>query len=184
MSKKKEFFLVRWFKRMFFGADKEVKDLLKEEQVQTPFKMMARNFLHKRTVQVGLTVFLLIFLFVTVGPYFFPLDLSDQDSTLINLPPGYNMMKMPKEMNGKVADIAPGNTYGIGLDTDGKIHTWGVTRITDKIDLKDIPEEVQNAEIVRLAAGADHVVAMDANGQMYVWGNTRLQQDKFSSDMN
>ena len=160
-NKKKEFFLVRWFKRMFFGPDKEVQDLLKEEQVQTPFKMMAKNFFHKRTVQVGLTVFILIFLFVTVGPYFFPLDLSDQDSTLINLPPGYSMMKLPKEMDGKVADIAPGNTYGIGLDTDGKIHTWGVTRITDKIDLKDIPEEVQNAEIVRLAAGADHVVAMD-----------------------
>ena len=183
-NKKKEFFLTRWFKRMFFGPAKEVQDLLKEEQVQTPFKMMAKNFFHKRTVQVGLTVFILIFLFVTVGPYFFPLDLSDQDSTLINLPPGYSMMKLPKEMDGKVADIAPGNTYGIGLDTDGKIHTWGVTRITDKIDLKDIPEEVQNAEIVRLAAGADHVVAMDVNGQMYVWGNTRLQQDKYSSDMN
>ncbi|MBP3648099.1 MAG: ABC transporter permease subunit [Clostridia bacterium] len=169
---------------MFFGPAKEVQDLLKEEQVQTPFKMMAKNFFAKRTVQVGLTVFILIFLFVTVGPAFFPLDLSDQDSTLINLPPGYNMMKLPEEMKGNVADIAPGNTYGIGLDKNGKIHTWGVTRITDKIDLKDIPEEVQNAEIVRLAAGADHVVAMDANGQMYVWGNTRLQQDKYSTDMN
>ena len=183
-SKKKEFFLVRWFKRMFFGPAKEMQDLLKEEQVQTPFKMMAKNFFAKRTVQVGLSVFILIFLFVTVGPHFFPLDLSDQDSTLINLPPGYSMMKLPEEMKGNVADIAPGNTYGIGLDGNGKIHTWGVTRITDKIDLKDIPEEVQNAEIVRLAAGADHVVAMDVNGQMYVWGNTRLQQDKYSSDMN
>ena len=182
-NNKKQFFLVRWFKRMFLGHDQEVKDLLKEEQVQTPFKMMAKNFFHKRTVQVGLTVFILIFLFVTVGPVFFPLDLSDQDSTLINLPPGYSMMKLPAEINGKVADIAPGNTYGIGLDTDGHVHTWGVTRITDKIDLKDIPEEVQNADLVRLAAGSDHAVALDVNGQLYVWGNTRLSQNKYSSDM-
>ena len=182
-KEKKEFFLVRWFKRMFLGHDQEIKDLLKEEQVQTPFKMMAKNFIHKRTVQVGLTVFILIFLFVTVGPYFFPLDLSDQDSTLINLPPGYSMMTLPKEMQGKVMDIAPGNTYGIGLDSNGKVHTWGVTRITEKIDLADIPEEVQNAELKMIAAGSDHAVAMDVNGQLYVWGNTRLQQDKFSSDM-
>ena len=130
-----------------------------------------------------LTVYLLIFLFVLIGPYFFPLDLSDQDSTLINLPPGYNMMKVPEEMKGKIADIAAGNTYGIGLDTDGKLHTWGVTRITDKIDIADIPEEVRNAEIKMLAAGSDHAVALDVNGQLYVWGNTRLQQDKYGSDM-
>ncbi len=181
---KKEFFLVRWFKRMFFGSSKEVMDIMKEEQVQTPFKMMAKNFFKKTTVRIGLTVFILIFLFVSVGPYFFPLDLSDQDSTLINLPPGYTMMSLPKEMQSNVADIAPGNTYGLGLDADGHVHTWGVTRITEKIDIADIPEEVQNAELTMIAAGADHAVALDVNGQMYVWGNTRLQQDKFTSDMN
>ena len=30
-NKKKQFFLVRWFKRMFFGPEKELQDLLKEE---------------------------------------------------------------------------------------------------------------------------------------------------------
>ena len=182
-NKKKQFFLARWFKRMFMGSSKEIQDLLKEEQVQTPLKLMAQNFFKKWTVRVGLSVYILIFLFVTIGPRFFPLDLSDQDSTLINLPPGYNMMKLPEEMNGKIADIAAGNTYGIGLDTDGKLYTWGTTRITDKIDIADIPEEVQNADLQMIAAGADHAVALDANGQLYVWGNTRLQQDKYSNDM-
>ncbi len=182
-NKKKEFFLVRWFKRMFFGPQKEIQDLLKEEQVETPLKLMAKNFFKKWTVRIGLSIYILIFLFVTIGPQFFPLDLSDQDSTLINLPPGYSMMKLPEEMQGKIADIAPGKTYGIGLDTDGHLHTWGVTRITEKIDIADIPEEVRNAEIKMMAAGADHAVALDANGQIHVWGNTRLQQDKFSSDM-
>ena len=182
-NKKKQFFLVRWFKRMFFGSSKEIQDLLKEEQVQTPLKMMVKNFFGKWTVRIGLSVYLLIFLFVLIGPKFFPLDLSDQDSTLINLPPGYNMMKIPEEMQGKIADIAAGNTYGIGLDTDGHLYTWGTTRITDKIDIADIPEEVLNADLKMIAAGADHAVALDTNGQLYVWGNTRLQQDKFDNDM-
>ncbi|MBQ7519355.1 MAG: ABC transporter permease subunit, partial [Clostridia bacterium] len=62
-------------------------------------------------------------------------------------------------------------------------HTWGYTRITEKINIASIPEEVQNADIVMFAAGDDHVVAMDENKQLYVWGNTRLQQANFSSDM-
>lgn len=181
-GKKKEFFLVRWFKRTFLGQ-KEVVDLLTEEQMQTPFKTMAKKFLKKGTVRFALITFLLIFALVLIGPNFLVLDLSEQDSTLTNLPPGFSMMKVPDSMQGKVVDIAPGNTYGIGLDADGHVHTWGVTRITDKIDLANIPQEVQDATLVKLASGSDHAVALDENGQLYVWGNTRLQQDKFSSEM-
>ena len=184
MASKKEFFLVRWFKRAFLGSNKEVVDLLKEEQLQTPFKTMAKKFLKKKTVIFALSMFALIFAFVMIGPKYWVLDLSEQDSTLTNQPPGYYMMDVPEEMNGHVLDIAPGGTYGIGLDDNGKIHVWGNTRITEKINLADIPEEVLSANIVSIAAGSDHVVALDDAGQLYVWGNTRLQQDKFSSDMN
>ena len=182
-SKKKEFFLVRWFKRMFFGRDKEIVDIMHEEQLQTPFKTMMKKFLKKKTVVFALITFLLIFAFVLIGPNYWVLDLSEQDSTLINLPPGYNMMDVPDEIAGNIADIAPGDTYGLGIDNDGKVYTWGTTRITEKIDLAEIPEEVKNAKIVELAAGADHAVALDENGQLYVWGNTRLQQGNFTSDM-
>jgi hypothetical protein len=48
MKNKKEFFLVRWFKRAFFGRHNEVVDLLKEEQLQTPFKTMVKKFLKKK----------------------------------------------------------------------------------------------------------------------------------------
>ena len=82
-----------------------------------------------------------------------------------------NMMKIPDGMKHKVADISPGTTYGVGVDTDGKVYIWGYTRITDTIDLKNIPEEVQNAKIVNVAAGYDHIVALDD------WGNKRLGQD-------
>ncbi len=183
MAKKKGFFLTRWLKRGVIGSDQEVKDIMQEEQVQTPFRTMARNFFGKLTVRIGLCGFILIFLFVLIGPRYWVLDLSDQDSTLTNLPPTQNMMSVPAEMKGKIADIAAGRTYGVGLDTDGKLHTWGYTRITEKINIADIPQEVQDADLVMFAAGEDHVVALDVNGQLYVWGNTRLQQGNFTNDM-
>ena len=54
MKNKKGFFLARWFKRAFMGNDHEVRDIMAEEQVQTPFRTMVRNFLGKRTVRVGI----------------------------------------------------------------------------------------------------------------------------------
>lgn len=184
MSKKKnEFFLVRWLKRMLLRSRPEL-SLEEEEKIQTPIRQMVANFTHKPLAMIGLVVFLAIFVFVCVGPHYWPLDLSDQDASLVNLPPSNNMMKTPQEMlDAGIADIAAGNTYGIGIDVDGKIYVWGHSRITDKVDLADIPQEVRQADIVSIAAGTDHIVALDAEGQVYVWGNTRLKQDQFSNDM-
>ncbi len=69
------------------------------------------------------------------------------------------------------------------MDNEGELYSWGYTRITDKIDVADIPDEVRSADLVQIAAGTDHVVAVDADGEVYFWGNTRLQQNKFSNDM-
>ena len=92
-NKKKGFFLTRWIKRAFMGSDQEVRNIMQEEQVQTPFRTMMKNFLAKRTVRVGIFGFVLVFLFVLIGPSIWVLDLSEQDSTLINLPPSNDMMR-------------------------------------------------------------------------------------------
>lgn len=182
-NKKKEFFLVRWFKRCVLGERKEL-SLEEEEKIQTPMRAMVSNFVHKPLAMLGLIVFLAIFVFVLIGPKFWPLDLSDQDASLTNLPPSNDMMTVPDALiKTGIADITAGNTYGIGTDVNGKLYIWGHTRITDKIDVANIPQEVLEADIVSVAAGTDHVVAIAQDGEVYVWGNTRLGQDKFSSDM-
>ena len=182
-NKKKEFFLVRWFKRCFLGDRAEL-STEEEERIQTPMRAMVSSFVHKPLAMMGLIVFLAIFVFVLVGPRIWPLDLSDQDASLTNLPPSNDMMAVPKEMLAAgVADIASGNTYGIGTDVNGKLYMWGHTRVTDKIDMADIPQEVLDADLTYIAAGTDHCVAVAEDGQVYVWGNTRLQQDKFTTDM-
>ena len=182
-NKKKEFFLVRWLKRCFLGERKEL-SYEEEERIQTPMRAMVNNFVHRKLAMAGLIVFLSIFVFVMIGPKFWPLDLSDQDASLTNLPPSSNMMTIPEQLlKTGIADIASGNTYGIGTDVNGEIYMWGHTRITDKIDVSNIPEEVLSADIVSIAAGSDHVAALAEDGQVYVWGNTRLKQDKFSKEM-
>ena len=109
MEKKKKSTL---FTRLF-GNRNKVTDFMTEEQLQSPGRLILKNFLHNRLGMIGLIVFLLIFLLVMIGPKFYPLDLSYQDNTQLNVAPGMNMMSIPEGMKHKVADISPGTTYGV-----------------------------------------------------------------------
>ena len=179
-SKKRRFSLLS---RLFGNRNKE-RSFLEEEQLQSPGRLVLRNFLHNKLGMTGLILFLAIFLFVLIAPQLFQLDLGYQDNTQSNVPPTMSMMSLPDELKGHVVDIAPGTTYAVGVSDEGKVYTWGHTRITDTIDLADIPEEVQQAKIVKVAAGYDHIVALDENGGVYVWGNTRLGQDRLPNEIS
>ena len=172
------------FARMF-GMQKKERSFMEEEALQSPTRVAARNFFHRPTAVFGLVVFIMIFLLVMIGPYFMPIDLGHSDSNLTNIAPGYNMMSVPKQMRQEgVADIAAGQTYGIGLSKAGKVYTWGYTKVSDAIDLKDVPEELTNGSVnVKfMAAGNDHAVAIDENNEFYFWGNNRLFQDQYESN--
>ncbi len=164
-----------WFFRMVINPGKEL-DFLAEEQVTSPGKMMFKSFLHNRIAMTGLVMFLLILAIVTIGPFFFPIDLAYQDTTQINVPPGMSMMSVPKELLSDVKILESGTTYGIGVSNAGKVYTWGYTSVTKSADVANIPQEVMNAQIVDLAVGFDHVAAVDADGHLYAWGNDRLNQ--------
>lgn len=178
MAKKKEFFLKRWASRLFH-RDREEMSILEEEALQSPFKLVLKNFWANKLSRFGLIVFIIIFLGVLFLPYVIQIDLGYQDNTQTNVPPGLNMMKVPKELKENLELIEPGNTFGVGLDKDGKVYTWGHTKLTSLLDLADIPEEVKNTKVVKLAVGSDHITALDDKGQLYTWGSTRLQQDRY-----
>ena len=164
-----------FFSRLFGNRSKE-RNFMEEEQIQSPGRLVVNNFLHNKLGMTGLIIFLAIFLFVMIAPRFFILDLSYQDNTQMNVPPTLDMMTPPEELDGHIADIAPGTTYAVGVSDTGKLYTWGYTRVTETIDLADIPEKVREADIVHIAAGYDHITAVDADGAVYVWGNDRLGQ--------
>lgn len=164
-----------FFSRLF-GTKKTPMNFMEEEQLQSPGRVVMQNFLHNKLGMTGLIIFLCIFLFVLIGPRFFILDLSYQDNTQMNVPPTLSMLSPPKELDGHIADISPGTTYAVGVSDTGKVYTWGYTKITDTIDLSEIPEKVLEANIVHIAAGYDHITAIDEDGKVYVWGNDRLGQ--------
>ncbi len=182
-NKNRGFFLTRWLRRMFFGPQREL-SFMEEEALQSPLRSVISNFRAKKLSMFGLIIFLIILLFVLIGPIFLPINLSHQDNTQINVAPGLNMMKVPEEMkNNGIRKIVPGTTFSLGLDDSGQVHVWGYTRVTQTIDLKNIPEEVKAAKIVDITAGYDHAVALDEDGKFYFWGNTRLGQNRLPNDL-
>ena len=185
MGKKKNPSSVSAIFRRMFGIGKRELNFQEEEALQSPLRVTARNFFHRPTAVFGLVVFVLIFLLVMIGPYDMPIDLGHSDSNLANIAPGCNMMDIPKEMLEEgIADIAAGQTYGVGLSNAGKIYTWGYTRVSNAIDLKEVPQELTTGEVnvVHMAAGNDHAVAIDEDNNFYFWGNNRLNQDKYQSN--
>lgn len=183
-EKKKTSTMGNVFRRMF-GLQKKELNFQEEEALQSPGKVIAKNFFRRPTAVFGLVGFLLVFVFVMVGPYFFPIDLGYTDASLTNIAPSQSMMKVPQELiNAGIRDINPGSTYGLGVDNNGRVYSWGYTKITDTIDIKEIPTELTDGSVnvVNIAAGSDHVVALDDQDQLYFWGNTRLGQDRYQSN--
>src|SRR5690606_3998290 len=96
-----------------FGSRKEL-SILEEEQVQSPWRTVIRIFRSNKVSMTGLIVFLLIFATVMIGPLIKPIDLSFSESSQKDIAPGFDMMKVPKELQGKIHDIAVGPTFSIG----------------------------------------------------------------------
>ena len=114
----------RWFSRLFF-PNKEM-DIYAEEALQSPARMVAKSFFSKPLAVISLVLLILIMLFVFIAPSFVVLDLGEQDSTLVNVSPGYSMMDYPKELeNEGIADISVGSNFSAGVDMNGNVYVRG-----------------------------------------------------------
>ena len=113
------------FKRLFVH-DKVEKDVLAEEALQTPGKVIFKNLIHNRLGVAGFIVFVAILLFSFVGSQLVPMRANYTELTNGNLKPGTNYLKYPKELDNKeIAQIVSGVSYGAAIDTDGKFYIWG-----------------------------------------------------------
>lgn len=167
------------FGRLFLGQD--TADILQEEQVISPGKTVVKNFVSNKISMAAMIIFLAIFLFVIIAPHFYPLDLSYQEATQINMAPGLTLMKLPKELKDDVYTISVGPSFSVGASIEGEVYTWGQTRVSNTIDIADVPQI--EGRVVQLSAGHDHVLALTEDGQVYAWGNNRLQQCDLPRDL-
>lgn len=154
--------------RRLFGMKEKETDILKEEQMQSPFRTIVRNFWENKVAMFGLIVFVLIFATVFIGSAINPLDVNYQDTTQQNVSPGFNMMDIPKELKDNAQDVSVGATFAVGLDRDGKLYEWG--KLTDK--LKKMPDASQ--KYVQVSAGYNHALALTEDGTVVTWGNDRV----------
>lgn len=160
-----------------FGRKREL-SVFEEEQIQSPFRTIVRNFRSNKIAMFGTIVFLVIFLSCFILPIFFPLDVTYTDSSQQNIAPGYSMLSVPNELkNGNAVDIAGGGTFGIGADKNGKVYLWG--QMDNK--LKNVPKKMD--KIVKVSAGLNHVLALSEYGEVYTWGYNRLRLDKVPLEM-
>ena len=200
MEKKKENVfrtLARWFVRWFFGLKFEEKWFGKREQDEQPKEIQFKNgvpddselivspgrqifnrFMERKFAVFSVFVVVIMFLTVFIAPHFMT-KYSDSftETTQQNLPPTLSMMSVPAELKDNIKMIDSYSSFTVGLSNDGKVYVWGVGRIgATGIDIKQIPEEVQNTKIAFVAAGHDHIIAIGEDGKLYGWGSNRFGQ--------
>ena len=161
-----------WLKRMFFGGSKVIAE--EGERYDSPSKLAVKRFFRKPIAVIALVVLISMFLFVFIGPVFYPVDLTETGSEMLhtNVAPTMSLMKLPDDMKDGAVDISSRGTFTIGVSTDGNLYMWGYYPKTKdpKLNVMNVPEEVQNSKIVHVAAGSDHCVAISAEGKVYCWG--------------
>ncbi|WP_426349688.1 ABC transporter permease subunit [Alloiococcus sp. CFN-8] len=178
-NKKRSSFFSLLMGRMFGVGSRSI---LEEEQIQSPTKTIIKKFFSNRLSLVALSVFFGILLFVTIAPNFFKLDLSYKEATQQNIRPGLDLMDIPSELQGNIQSIGIGAKFGVGASKDGKLYTWGDTKISKTKNIENLPKNV--GKVTMVSAGYDHAVAVDERNKVYVWGNDRQFQDNIPVDIN
>jgi peptide/nickel transport system permease protein len=164
-----------------FFKNKKALSIYEEEQIQSPLTTVLKTFASNKVGMTALVIFLLVFLCVTIGPKIKPIDLAYSEESQINISPGFDMMDVPEELNGNIEQISIGPTFSVGVSKNGKVYVWGKSKISNTIDIKNVPKKM--GKIVKVAAGYDHVLALNDKGELYSWGNDRHKQSGIPSEV-
>ena len=199
MEKKKENvfrILARWLVRWIFGLKYEEKwfHLDKEEGpkeikfkdgvpddselIVSPGRQIFNRFMERKFAVISVFVVLVMFCIVFIAPHFMTKYYDAfTETTQKDLPPNLSLMKVPKELDGSIKSIDSYGSFSVGLSNDGKVYVWGIGKLgATGLNVKDIPQEVQNAKIAFVAAGQDHIIAIGEDGTFYGWGSNRFGQ--------
>lgn len=172
-KKKKGFFstIGTWLRRMFLGASKDM-DVLEVEKLESPSKLAVKAFFRRKLAVVALVVLILLFLFVFIGPYFFPMQLNYTDPLQKNIAPNFSMLSVPKGLKNNIRDINGFSNFSVGVSEDNTLYMWGYTKESlTKRDYSKFPDVIEDGKVLAAAAGSDHVIAITTDGKVVGWGN-------------
>ncbi len=166
--------LGRWIKRMFFGASKELtmEEKLFVEKIESPSVMTVKAFFRRKLAVCALIVLIAMFLFVFIGPYFFPMDLNYTDPLQANVAPINSMLNVPDGLKNNIKEINGFSDFTVGVSKDNTFYIWGKTKNNlTNIDLSDMPAEIEEGKVAHASAGSDHVIVITTDGKVIGWGN-------------
>lgn len=167
--------LWRWLKRAFLGAGRELTDdeRFTVEKIESPSIMAVKAFFRRKLAVVALIVLVSMFLFVFIGPYFFPMDLNYTDPLQANMAPNNTLMKVPSELEDNIRNINGFSDFTIGVSQDDTLYLWGNTKNNlTNVDYTDFPDEIQAGKVAYASAGSDHIIAITTDGKVVGWGNS------------
>lgn len=163
--------LGRWFKRMFWGASKELaqNNALDVEKLESPSKLAVKRFFSRKTSLFATIVLALLFGLAFLGPVFLPMDVTYSDASQKNLSPNMSMRSVHKDIKNEIKYIDSFSSMSVGVSKSGKMRIWG---ITDGLyaDFNDLPEGLDRDNVLLASAGQDHMIAVDNNGKVFGWG--------------
>lgn len=120
------------------------------------------RFRHKPTAIAGFIIIVLLLLFAFAGPLFSPYSYSDQDLSIVNVPP---LMKVYRLPDGSHAFISPALTL-VGADSSGSL-TGTLPTVRDEADKRMTIFDANGTEVALYYGGAKYVVADEATGDIY-----------------
>ena len=171
--------LWRWVKRAFWGAGKEISEDEKfvVEKIESPSTMAVKAFFRRKLAVGALVVLISMFIFVFIGPYFFPMNLNYTDALQANMAPNNTLLKVPNELENNIKNINGFADFTVGVSKDNTLYLWGNTKNNlTNVDYTAFPEEVQPGNVAHAAAGSDHIIAITTDGKVVGWGNNSTGQ--------
>lgn len=156
-----------------FGKMKKPIDMLAEEAVMSPSKVIVKNFFRNKLAIGGLIGFTVMLSVVFIGAALNPLTILETNPIMRNTKPGLGYSNITNEaQKAGLVQISNGTTFGIGLGQDGNVYAWG----QDVLGSTRIPAEVNALQIKKIAAGDRHAIALTTTGKIYGWGNNNFKQ--------
>lgn len=162
-----------WFSRMFFGASKTLAedDRFVVEKLESPSKLAVKAFFRRKLAVGALILLIGLFLFVFIGPIFYPMDVNYTDANLANLPPCYSMLNVPSDLEDNIKSISGFADFSVGVSEDNTLYIWGNTfDALSKVEYSDFPEEIKEGNVLYASAGLDHIIAITTEGKIVGWG--------------
>ena len=177
--------LVRWAKRMFMGASKELSmdEKLAVEKLESPSVMAVKSFFRRKLAVIALVVLVCMFLFVFIGPSIWPVDMNYTDVLQKNLPPNFTFLSVPDELAENIRTINGFGSFTVGVSQDNNFYLWGNTLDSlSGLDLGKYPDSIRDGNVYTAAAGSNHIIAVTLDGKMVGWGSNRNGQFGYVSE--